>query len=641
MHTVLQKVSTTGGYLEQSPVEFSEGLNCVIGARGTCKSTLVESIRFAYDAEPERIEVLINERASSPFAGMIKATLEGGSVRCETRDVDEDISYSVERDVQSQPRVYREGVKDHTDTQLLHQIEIYSQGDLQRIAEDQYLRLKLIDRPHMADIERWRREQHEVGGKLRLVGPKIRDHKSRADQLKSQIRILPELRGQLDEVRASRPGLSQELNEQREQFLKRKAALESLRRFIESRDAAAAELLGSAGHLSNMKAALTQLEQSNLDDAREATKTAVAVTEELASILEAVNAIKDTPLAAVYQDLAQTFERLNEPYYEFRKKEQEANESLKREDELKRQIEHLEKDKEELASVEEGLQTLLDERARLRQHLNRLSNEIFKLREAEVRTINERHGDLVALTLDHNSLSSDYLDNVQKLLQGSRLRSQDEIAKEIATKLTPEDLVDLVEAGDTRKLSEVLGRDNIQMTRLMSFLIDSSLLYELEGQIFEDRLNITMFVDGVPKPVYTLSKGQKATALLPLILRDAQYPLIFDQPEDDLDNRFIFTSLVQTVRDLKQRRQIIFITHNANIPVIGEAENVIVMRMDTPSRAGAPLQGAVDLRRQEIIDLLEGGAEAFLERERRYHELLEGRSQHNAEREAAGRVSLG
>ena len=88
------------------------------------------------------------------------------------------------------------------------------------------------------------------------------------------------------------------------------------------------------------------------------------------------------------------------------------------------------------------------------------------------------------------------------------------------------------------------------MTRLMSFLIDSPHLYELEGHIFEDRLNITMFDEGVPKPVNTLSKGQKATALLPLILREAPYPLVFDQPEDDLDNRFIFTSLVQHVRDL-------------------------------------------------------------------------------------------
>jgi len=152
--------------------------------------------------------------------------------------------------------------------------------------------------------------------------------------------------------------------------------------------------------------------------------------------------------------------------------------------------------------------------------------------------------------------------------------------------------------------------------------MDTPLLYDLEGHIFEDRLDITMVDGGKTKPVESLSKGQKATALLPLILRPADYPLIFDQPEDDLDNRFIFNSLVQTIRELKQQRQIIFVTHNANIPVIGEAENVIVMRMDSSTKASAALHGSVDERKKEIIELLEGGAEAFTERQRRYQGLL-------------------
>ena len=54
------------------------------------------------------------------------------------------------------------------------------------------------------------------------------------------------------------------------------------------------------------------------------------------------------------------------------------------------------------------------------------------------------------------------------------------------------------------------------------------------------------------------------------------------------------------------------------------------MKMETPSRAAAPLQGSVDERQLEIVDLLEGGAEAFLERERHYHDLLGGRGQVNA-----------
>lgn len=157
----------------------------------------------------------------------------------------------------------------------------------------------------------------------------------------------------------------------------------------------------------------------------------------------------------------------------------------------------------------------------------------------------------------------------------------------------------------------------------MSYLIDTLALYDLEGHIFEDALAITLYDDGQPKPVEDLSKGQKATALLPLILRSADYPLIFDQPEDDLDNSFIFKALVQAVLTLKQERQLIFVTHNANIPVIGEAENVVVMQMETPERAAPTLQGTVDERKEEIVDLLEGGANAFVERQKLYQGLLE------------------
>ena len=72
-----------------------------------------------------------------------------------------------------------------------------------------------------------------------------------------------------------------------------------------------------------------------------------------------------------------------------------------------------------------------------------------------------------------------------------------------------------------------------------------------------------------------LSTGQKATAVLLLLLLDSDAPLIVDQPEDDLDNRFITEGIVPRIRTEKRRRQFIFSTHNANIPVLGDAELII------------------------------------------------------------------
>src|SRR5690606_27129286 len=72
-----------------------------------------------------------------------------------------------------------------------------------------------------------------------------------------------------------------------------------------------------------------------------------------------------------------------------------------------------------------------------------------------------------------------------------------------------------------------------------------------------------------------LSTGQKATAVLLLLLLEANAPLVIDQPEDDLDNRFITESIVPKMREEKRRRQFVFATHNANIPVLGDAELIV------------------------------------------------------------------
>ena len=69
-----------------------------------------------------------------------------------------------------------------------------------------------------------------------------------------------------------------------------------------------------------------------------------------------------------------------------------------------------------------------------------------------------------------------------------------------------------------------------------------------------------------------LSPGQRSSAMLPLIALVENAPLIIDQPEDNLDNAFIAERIVVELRASKIERQFIFATHNANIPIFGDAE---------------------------------------------------------------------
>jgi hypothetical protein len=88
-------------------------------------------------------------------------------------------------------------------------------------------------------------------------------------------------------------------------------------------------------------------------------------------------------------------------------------------------------------------------------------------------------------------------------------------------------------------------------------------------------LNVGPHQTQIWKNLDELSVGQKATAVLLLLLLESTAPLIIDQPEDDLDNRFIAESIVPAMRQEKRKRQFVFSTHNANIPVLGDSEQIV------------------------------------------------------------------
>ena len=122
-----------------------------------------------------------------------------------------------------------------------------------------------------------------------------------------------------------------------------------------------------------------------------------------------------------------------------------------------------------------------------------------------------------------------------------------------------------------------------------------------------------------------LSTGQKATAVLLLLLLESEAPLIVDQPEDDLDNRFITDGVVPKMRDEKRRRQFIFATHNANIPVLGDAELIVGLSAKGDASQGktrmpSEHMGSIDSRpvRELVEEVLEGGREAFETRRAKY-----------------------
>jgi hypothetical protein len=127
------------------------------------------------------------------------------------------------------------------------------------------------------------------------------------------------------------------------------------------------------------------------------------------------------------------------------------------------------------------------------------------------------------------------------------------------------------------------------------------------------------------KNLSDLSTGQKATAVLLLLLLESDAPLVVDQPEDDLDNRFITDAIVPRMREEKRRRQFLFATHNANVPVLADAELIVGLQAagePGQGRAAIPDEhmGSIDAEqiRELVEELLEGGKDAFEMRRLKY-----------------------
>lgn len=117
-----------------------------------------------------------------------------------------------------------------------------------------------------------------------------------------------------------------------------------------------------------------------------------------------------------------------------------------------------------------------------------------------------------------------------------------------------------------------------------------------------------------------LSDGQRHTILLTIaMLAESNVPLVIDQPEDDLDNAFIFSSIVATLRAIKEKRQVILVTHNANIAVLGDSELILPMCREN-DYGKIKDRGSIDtdVTKRWVLDILEGGSAAFLRRKEMY-----------------------
>lgn len=199
----------------------------------------------------------------------------------------------------------------------------------------------------------------------------------------------------------------------------------------------------------------------------------------------------------------------------------------------------------------------------------------------------------------------------------------------LASRVTPRDFAAALirDRGSLKALTDDSGELFFPDSSVLDQTWTWSEIFELETMRLEDRPRLQIQEQDAreAKSFDDLSAGQQRSVLLSLILcAERADPLVLDQPEDHLDAQYIANSVVRHLEGAKERRQVVIATHSPNLTVLGDAELVIPMRM--ANGKGEPhALGAVDRpeTRDRVCALLEGGVEAYRRRGERYGFRLE------------------
>jgi energy-coupling factor transporter ATP-binding protein EcfA2 len=185
----------------------------------------------------------------------------------------------------------------------------------------------------------------------------------------------------------------------------------------------------------------------------------------------------------------------------------------------------------------------------------------------------------------------------------------------------------------------IVGSAKLRPTWLKKLqTLDEALRLRLAVEVADDVVTMQFLRDGGVatrdedwQVITEGSPGQRTAAMLGFVLHHGLEPLVLDQPEDDLDTEWISNLVVKELRASRWKRQIIVVTHNANIPVNGDADQVIVLEnkdqvlrvRSSPDENGGEVChcGPIEFRqvRNDIQNIMEGGITAFIRREKKYN----------------------
>lgn len=613
-------------HVDQLNLRFSPHLNCIIGGRGTGKSTIIEMIKMGLGK--------VTDKQCEDKSLIREVTSEETSI-----DVYYNFGIKKEYKITAMGKKSRKwqcedeqgAVKDYPD----FPVSIFSQKDIYNLVDDDIDPAKNNRSPLLAVIDENIEEEKmkintDIDKWIRLTISLSQDLRA----LREEVTAIPRIKGNLEMVN-SKLSVFDETG-----IMKKKDILESLN----------SEYRGVSDIVQNFEGCILNTKNQFDIAAMAAKKSALEkvspnqsislILRDGINIIESnINATIDSALAQMQQirlqlEKSDIYEKLNvarQTYLAGLEQLKGMNIDQYKELEEQRQTnrrileELLEKREQEIA-LKEQIEQALIKIASGQQNLLAKRKEVAEEIQAKAKNI--------AIEICHLSHKERWLSQIRKDL--GKTNVFDDEFEILSEWIFPEGRLNVNNWRDWQKfilLDDKSGIEKVKRNgrplisdkfeKMWETKYNEKTLNSLFTIWPEDKVEIKIITKGEQVGINDGSPGQKSAAILAFIMNQGVKPLVIDQPEDDLDNSLIKELIVDNIRNMKFSRQIIIVTHNPNIPVIGDAEGIIMLDR---SRNGKVIlkdgkkTGCIEERtiKKGICDIMEGGITAFKWREKKY-----------------------
>lgn len=660
VHDCILAVRVHGGYCKDQTFWFNESLNCIVGDNHAGKSAVFDFIRYVLghteDTTDDNSRLTLLRRLDSILQADSKVELflrSNGQYYVVERTFQPTTTGSQITGCCNPATAYvydEENENLNPADNFFFQIEVYEQGRIGFLRSDIDRQLEMLD--EFAELDSTKAKRIELFEKLTTNSAGLKPLYAERETLKTEIATLKRLEEELKQFNEQLPDEATE-----GEWSNAVAVVDGITGAVDTITLASAQIPDPAipNELADEDDVLVQLFTQSLPAVpaekvadREAIESWRQHTQKGLNEIEAARA----QLVGAIKRLSATHQAHLKPWKaKHAEHEKEISEQLKKSGvesptQLRQQITShrakirkiKDKDLPRLASVQTEISRLENERDTLRKQLQQTNATITETRSGKAEELNGAFDKKIVVSVEPAGDRRLYLESLREICDEitnkyQQIKNREQHLQSISSKVTPLELAEAVCSGG--KIASRPGSPSLldlcEITKntqdvLCTIGSDIELVNKIEIVDVPDVPHIK--VQRAGEETYAdlatgLSPGEQSAAILTLALQTRSRPLIVDQPEDELGYSYVVNLIVPKMLRAKFLRQLIVVTHVANIPVLGDADYVIKLEnrphVETGRQCVVVAEGCFE--RSEVttaVMQLEGGEQAFRFRQHRY-----------------------